>query len=361
MVYQSRKKFIKSIFYIVISWLNSSALAKIITTKLNISTESTEKLKIATTKRIVGMDSSFTPAYIKLFQTGELKKRGEKLWDMMQECKLCPRECGVNRLNGEEGFCQASSKLKIASFHAHYGEERSLVGRGGSGTVFFTNCSLRCVFCINYDISQEGAGDQKSFENLASMMLRLQDMGCHNINVVTPTHYSAYIILALNIASKGGLKLPLVYNTCGWEKVEILKLLDGIVDIYLPDIKYSDSEIASDYSSGADTYPELTKMALMEMNRQVGVAKPANDGLMYKGLMIRHLVMPNNVSGSKQIFQWIAEKLSKDTYVNIMSQYRPVYKAFEFQDIARRITSQEYNNAIEWAKKAGLTNLDIQN
>lgn len=360
MVYLSRKKFVKSIFYIVISWLNSSVLAKIINIKYKSSTASKDKLKTATTKRIGTMDTNFTPRYVTLLRTGELKKRGEKLWNIMNECKLCPRECGVNRLNGEEGFCEASSKLEIASFHPHHGEEVSLVGRGGSGTVFFSNCSLRCVFCINYDISQEGAGEEKSLEDLAKMMLKLQEIGCHNINVVTPTHYSAHIILALNIAAERGLTLPLVYNTCGWEKIEILKLLDGVVDIYLPDFKYSNPDMASEYSSGADTYPKITQTALMEMNRQVGVAKPASDGLMYKGLMIRHLVMPNNVSGSKQVFKWIADNLPKDTYVNIMSQYRPTYKAHSYREIARRITREEYNSAIEWAKKVGLSNLDIQ-
>ena len=192
------------------------------------------------------------------------------------------------------------------------------------------------------------------------MMLRLQEMGCHNINLVTPTHYSPHILLAVDNAAARGLRLPLVYNTCGWERLEILKLLDGIVDIYLPDFKYSDGKMAAKYSSGAETYPEITETALLEMHRQVGVAHPAPDGLMYRGLMIRHLVMPNGVSGTKRVVDWITQNLPKDTYLNLMSQYTPVFKASRYPEIARRITRSEYSEAIAWAKAAGLTNLDIQ-
>jgi putative pyruvate formate lyase activating enzyme len=302
----------------------------------------------------------FQPGYLNLSQSGELKRRGEQLWNMMESCSLCPRECGAERIKGERGFCQASSDLEIASYHPHFGEEDPLVGRGGSGTVFFTNCSLRCVFCINWEISQGGEGNLQTYEDLAEMMLHLQRIGCKNINVVTPTHYSAHIVLALDIAAKKGLRLPLVYNTCGWEKIEILKILDGIVDIYLPDFKYSDSKMADKYSSEADTYAEMTREALLEMNRQVGIAKPASDGIMYRGLMIRHLVMPNDVSGTKEVVDWISENLPKNTYLNIMSQYRPIYKAFDYPEISRQLTSDEYRNAVRWAKEAGLTNLDIQ-
>jgi putative pyruvate formate lyase activating enzyme len=304
--------------------------------------------------------NSFEPGYLALHRSGELKKRGQHLWDLMHECKLCPRECGANRLSGQRGFCQASDKLEIASHHPHFGEEKPLVGENGSGTIFFSNCSLQCVFCINWDVSQGDQGSIRSIDELANMMLHLQNIGCHNINVVTPTHYSAHILLALDKAAKAGLRQPLVYNTCGWERPEILKMLDGIVDIYLPDFKYADSSMASKYSSDAETYPELTKKTLLEMHRQVGVAKPAKDRLMYRGLMIRHLVMPNNVSGTCQIVEWIASHLPKDTYVNIMSQYRPVYKAFDYPDISRSITRKEYEQAVDCAQKAGLTNLDIQ-
>jgi putative pyruvate formate lyase activating enzyme len=191
-------------------------------------------------------------------------------------------------------------------------------------------------------------------------MLHLQRMGCHNINIVTPTHYSPHIVLALDLAAAQGLRLPLVYNTCGWERPEILRELDGIVDIYLPDFKYADGAMASKYSSGADTYPEITKEALLEMHRQVGVAKPAEDGLMYRGLMIRHLVMPNRVSGTRAVIDWIAANLPKDTYVNIMSQYRPMYRARDYPKIARSLKRREYTEVVDYAKQAGLTNLDIQ-
>ena len=293
-------------------------------------------------------------------QTQELKKRGEALWNVMKSCELCPRKCGTNRLDGEEGFCQASSQLEISSYHPHFGEEDSLVGTGGSGTIFFTNCGLRCVFCINWEISQGGMGKSSTIEDMAQMMLELQEMGCHNINLVTPTHYSPHIVLAVNMAAGKGLRLPLVYNTCGWERLEIVKKLDGIVDIYLPDFKYSSGKMAAKYSSDSETYPEITKAALLEMHRQVGVAKPASDGLMYRGLMIRHLVMPNRVGGTKEVIEWIAENLPKDTYFNIMSQYRPMYKAFEYSEISRGITWKEYAEAMRWAKEAGLTKLDIQ-
>jgi len=308
----------------------------------------------------VKIDPAFEPPYRRLHKTGELARRGRRLWARMAECDLCPRKCGAARLDGEEGFCQASSDLEISSYHPHFGEERSLVGQGGSGTVFFTNCGLRCVFCINWQISQGGQGRSQSIEDLADMMLDLQGMGCHNINVVTPTHYAAHIVLALDLAAGRGLRLPLVYNTCGWERLDVLEMLEGVVDIYLPDFKYSDGGMADRYSSGADTCPEVTRAALLEMHRQVGVARPAPDGLMYGGLMVRHLVMPNDVGGTKGVIDWIAANLPKDTYFNIMSQYRPMYKASEYPEISRPITREEYSDALRWASEAGLTNLDIQ-
>lgn len=305
-------------------------------------------------------DEDFEPGYLKLHRSGELRRRGNQLWDGMKSCELCPRMCRVNKLAGQRGFCNANSELEISAYHPHYGEEKPLVGKGGSGTIFMTNCSLRCVFCINWEISQGGEGSPRSIDEFASMMLSLQKLGCPNINIVTPTHYSPHVILALDKAASKGLKIPLVYNTCGWERIEILKMLDGIVDIYLPDFKYSDNEMAAKYSSGADTYPEVTKKALLEMNRQVGIARPANNGLMYRGLMIRHLVMPNNVSGTREVIKWIAENLPKNTYLNLMSQYTPRYKASEYPEISRRITREEYSDAVDYAKSAGLTNLEIQ-
>ncbi len=300
------------------------------------------------------------PRYVQLQRKGELGARGRQLWDRMRTCNLCPRECGARRLDGEKGFCGASSQLRVSSHHAHFGEERPLVGRGGSGTIFFTHCSLRCVFCINWQVSQGGEGGAETTDSLAGMMLALQRQGCHNINIVTPTHYSPHLLLGLDRAAARGLRVPLVYNTSGFERLDVLELLDEVVDIYLPDFKYADGRMAAIYSAGAETYPEVTKRALLEMHRQAGVAKPAADGLMYRGLMIRHLVMPSGVSGSPRVFEWIAANLPKDTYVNVMSQYRPMFHAGQFPAIARRVTRQEYAEAVEAARRAGLTSLDIQ-
>ena len=312
--------------------------------------------KTSTTKEL-----NFEPAYLAHHRTGELKKRADTLWNIMEECRLCPRECGINRLNGESGFCRApGAKLVVSSFNPHFGEERPLVGQGGSGTIFLTHCNLRCVFCQNWEISHLGRGNYSSVYELASMMLKLQKIGCHNINLVTPTHYSAAIVKALDIAAAKGLHLPVVYNTSGYERLEILKLLDGIVDIYLPDFKYWDKAMAAKYSAGAEHYPELTRAAVWEMHRQVGIAKPASNGIIQRGLMIRHLVMPNDTSGSEKLMEWIAESLPKDTYVNIMAQYRPVYKAYDYPEISRRISTKEYEKVVNRAMEIGLTNLDVK-
>ncbi|MCX7838833.1 MAG: radical SAM protein [Anaerolineae bacterium] len=306
-------------------------------------------------------DVGFEPGYVKLARTGELSKRAEKLWAIMESCQLCPRQCRVNRLKGMSGFCHSpGATLVVASFGPHFGEERPLVGFGGSGTIFFTHCNLRCVFCQNWYISQLGVGEETEIAELAQMMLELQKIGCHNLNIVTPTHYSAHLVKALEIAVEMGVRLPIVYNTSGWERREILEILDGIVDIYLPDFKYWDSAMAAKYSSGAASYPEMTQAAILEMNRQVGVAKPAQGGILQRGLIIRHLVMPNNVAGSEQIMEWIATYLPKDTYVNIMMQYNPLFKALEYPEIARRITKEEYERVVRRAQELGLTNLDIQ-
>lgn len=302
----------------------------------------------------------YMPSYMLLHETGELKRRGERLWQMMESCALCPRKCGARRLDGKHGFCGANAQLEVSAYHPHFGEERPLVGMGGSGTIFLTHCGLRCVFCCNWEISQGGAGKVCSIREMASMMIDLQRQGCVNINFVTPTQFSPHILLAIDEAAKMGLRLPVVYNTCGWERIEILKLLDGVVDIYLPDMKYAEGEMAARYSAGARTYPEETKEAVLEMHRQVGVAKVETDGLIYRGLMIRHLVMPNNVSGSTKVLDWIAHHLPRDTYVNIMSQYMPLYRAKEFPEIARPITREEYFAVVNYAKQLGFTNLDIQ-
>jgi putative pyruvate formate lyase activating enzyme len=306
-------------------------------------------------------DSSFEPAYLKLHESGELKERAEQLWSVMKSCALCPRMCGVNRQKGARGICRApGTRLVIGGSHPHFGEERPLVGRFGSGTIFLSHCNLRCAFCQNYQVALLGRGETTSINELAGMMLRLQRAGCHNINLVTPTHYSAHILKAIDRAAGRGLRLPIVYNTSGWERLEILQLLDGVVDIYLPDFKYWDGDLSAKYSSGAGSYPDMTGKAILEMHRQVGVAKPAENGLMQRGVMIRHLVMPNNTGGSEKVMEWIAANLPEDTYVNIMQQYNPVYKAYDHPELSRRITKDEYRKVVERAKALGLTNLDIQ-
>jgi len=302
---------------------------------------------------------AYRPNYIGLHRSGELRKRGEALWEFQKECRLCPRECEVNRLEGETGFCNATSRLRVASFDAHYGEERPLVGVGGSGTIFLSQCNLGCIFCQNWDISHKGAGTDVEIANLAGMMLRLQEEGCENINVVTPTHYAPHVVLALDMAAGEGLRLPLVYNTCGWEQAEILSMLDGIVDIYLADFKYMDADKAGQYSSDATSYPEITREALMEMNRQVGVANPERNGVVYRGLMIRHLVMPGDVGGSTDAMRWIAANLPLDTYVNIMIQYRPAYRAHLFPEIDTYVSREAYQEVVQEARKCGLRNLDV--
>jgi len=304
-------------------------------------------------------ESRFEPAYLALHKSGELKRRADILWARMARCDLCPRECGVNRLEGERGHCRANADLVVSSHHPHFGEEPELVGRGGSGTIFFCGCTSRCVFCINWQISQTSDCPVVSINDLANMMLELQGSGCANINVVTPTHFSAHILRALDIAAERGLRLPLVYNTCGWESLEVLKLLDGAVDIYLPDHKWGDPAAGLKYS-GLRDYPKITQQALLEMYRQVGTAKPDSGGLVSRGLMIRHLVMPNRVAGTRDVLKWIGENLPKDTYLNLMSQYRPTYKAHEYPEINRRLTRDEYAEAVQWAKEFGLTNVKTQ-
>ena len=300
------------------------------------------------------------PAYEKLEREGKLAQKIKQAYDLIDSCQLCPRRCGVNRRKGEKGFCQAPIKSVIFDAHPHFGEEISLVGENGSGTIFFSNCNLRCIFCQNWPISHEGKGREVEDEELADMMVKLQKIGCHNINLVTPTHVMPNILNATRIAFKNGLQLPLVYNTSGYERLEILKILDGIVDIYLPDMKYMDADKAAKYSAGASDYPEVTKRAIIEMNRQVGELKMDKKGIALRGLMIRHLVMPNHVAGTEKFINWVAQTLPKSTYVNIMAQYRVEYKAFEYPEISRGITVQEFLEAMDWAKKYGLTNLDPQ-
>jgi putative pyruvate formate lyase activating enzyme len=300
------------------------------------------------------------PAYEKLEMEGKLAQRIKQAYAIFENCQLCPRKCGVNRQKGEKGFCRAPVKPVIFSYHPHFGEEISLVGEKGSGTIFFSNCNLRCVFCQNWPIAHEGRGKEVQDEDLADMMLQLQKIGCHNINLVTPTHVMPNILNATRIALKKGLHLPLFYNTSGYERMEVLKILDGVVDIYKPDMKYMDPDKAKKYSAGASDYPEVTKKAVLEMHRQVGVHKMDKQGIAIRGLMIRHLVMPNRVAGTEKFVKWVAETLPKNTYINIMAQYRVEYKAYDYPEIARGISAQEFLEAMDSAEKHGLTNLDPQ-
>ncbi len=276
----------------------------------------------------------------------------KKFHELLAPCKVCPRECGVDRLSGELGNCNAGADVEVSSYHQHFGEEPPLVGRHGSGTIFLTHCNLHCVFCQNYEISQLGMGRKTTIEDLAEMMLRLQALGCHNINFVTPTPWVPQIVAALAVAQERGLDLPIVYNCGGYESVRTLRMLEGIVDIYMPDIKYADNVLAGKYSAVGD-YWDVVRPALVEMHRQVGDLSVQN-GIAQKGLLIRHLVLPNNKAGSRECFEFIREKLSVGTVVNVMAQYYPTHKAGQHVDINRRITTQEYREAIEALNKFGL-------
>jgi putative pyruvate formate lyase activating enzyme len=305
-------------------------------------------------------EEEWKPAYQKLEEEGKLVQKIEQAYAIFEHCHLCPRKCGVNRKKGEKGFCRAPLRPVIFSAHPHFGEEKSIVGDHGSGTIFFSNCNLRCVFCQNWPIAHEGRGKEVQDEDLADMMIYLQKIGCHNINLVTPTHVMPNILNATRIAFYKGLRVPLFYNTSGYERLEILKILDGIIDIYKPDMKYMDADKAAKYSSGTSDYPEVAKSAIKEMHRQVGQLQINHRGIALRGLLIRHLVMPNRVAGTEKFVKWVAENLSKSTYVNIMAQYHVEYKAFDYPEISRGITVEEFLEAMEWAEKYGLTNLDPQ-
>ncbi len=305
-----------------------------------------------------GKRSEWSPAYEISAQKNQLEDRVKQAYSIFEACRLCPRECGVNRLKGETGFCRSTARSVVYSAHPHFGEEISLVGSGGSGTIFFSNCNLRCVFCQNWPIAHEGRGKEISDEDLAGVMLFVQKTGCHNVNLVTPTHCMPNILNATRIAYKEGLRIPLVYNTSGYESAEILKLLNGIVDIYLPDMKFMDADQADIYMAGADDYPAVGKKAIVEMHRQVGLHQVDENGIALRGLMIRHLVMPNGVAGTEKFIRWMEANLQKSTYVNIMHQYHVDYQAYNYPKIRRSITAGEYIEAINWAEQYGLSNLD---
>jgi len=296
------------------------------------------------------------PAYLVL-SSDELKYRADRADAFLNACALCPRACGVNRKNGGSGFCGIGAAASVASWGPHFGEERPLVGRFGSGTIFFSGCNLGCIFCQNWTISHGREGTILTDDRLARIMLELQTAGCHNINLVTPTHQIPAILRALVHAVEKGVILPIVYNCGGYESLETLRLLDGIVDIYLPDLKFMDGAHAKRYAEASD-YPDVARAALLEMHRQVGDLVLDSSGIARHGLLVRHLVMPDDIAGSSEALRFIAGELSPDTYVNIMDQYHPCYRASEFSELNRRITPGEYRNALHLAKSAGLRRID---
>jgi putative pyruvate formate lyase activating enzyme len=296
------------------------------------------------------------PAYLALHRSGELAERALAARRLLEACRLCPRECGARRLAGEPGACGVADAAVVSSAGPHFGEERPLVGTGGSGTIFFAGCSLRCVFCQNHDISQGGAGQAATADELASIMLALQRLGCHNINLVTSTHVVPQWLAALDLSAARGLAIPVVYNCGGYESVETLRLLDGVVDVYMPDIKYADAAIGR-RCSGVDGYPEVAMAAVAEMHRQVGDLALDARGIARRGLLVRHLVLPDGMAGSAAVMAFLAG-LSRQTYVNVMDQYRPCHLAFDSPGLARRVTRQEVAEAVAVARAAGLSRLD---
>lgn len=292
------------------------------------------------------------PVYLSLLEKDDLSFKVEKLLKGLECCRICPRGCRVNRLKNEIGECGIGRSALIASFGPHYGEEPPLVGRHGSGTVFFAGCNLHCVFCQNYEISQFKVGKSAGASELADIFLRIQDMGCHNLNLVSPTHVVPQIMEALLIAVQKGFRLPIVYNTGGYDSILTLKLIDRVVDIYMPDIKYSDSEKALKYSD-AKGYWEVVRKAVKEMHRQVDDLILEN-GIAKRGLLIRHLVLPSNLAGSEKVLMFIKEQISENSYVNIMDQYWPTHQAHRYPELSRRITGEEYRKVVEFARKIGL-------
>ena len=297
------------------------------------------------------------PAYLKLFREGGLSERINEAMALMKACSLCPRECGVNRLEGELGTCKTGRRAIVSSYNAHFGEESPLVGRYGSGTIFMGGCNLLCSFCQNYEISHLKEGVEVEPEQTAAMMIHLAERGCHNINFVTPTHVVPQLLESLAQAVEHGLHIPLVYNSSGYDKKETLEILDGIVDIYMPDFKFWDGRWAERYCEAPD-YPVRAREALNEMHRQVGDLVIDDQGVAVRGLLVRHLVMPGDIAGTEKVLEFIADEISPHTYVNVMDQYRPCGDAHRDEYINRRLSSQEFRQAMEAARRAGLTRLD---
>ena len=297
------------------------------------------------------------PAYLQTHRSGLLRRKAGQALEHLSACTLCPRRCGVNRLLGETGVCKTGRLASVSSFNAHFGEEAPLVGERGSGTLFFAHCNLLCLFCQNFEISHQGIGREVTGERLAGIMLGLQRQGCHNINFVTPSHVVPQILAALEIAAARGLTVPLVFNSGGYDLPETLALLDGVIDIYMPDFKFWDPEIARTTCEAPD-YPEAARQALVEMHRQVGDLEIGEGGIARRGLLVRHLVMPAGMAGTREVMRFIARRISPRTYVNVMSQYRPCGRAQEVAGLETALSPAEYRRAVEEAAEEGITRLD---
>lgn len=300
---------------------------------------------------------AYQAAYRRLADSGKLAQRIQILRDELKSCEICPRRCRVNRVEGELGSCRVGRRAVVSSASPHFGEEDPLRGWRGSGTIFFAGCNLHCKYCQNASISQRAAGDPVEPAELAEIMLSLQRRGCHNINLVSPTHVTAQILEAVQHAAEGGLEIPLVYNSGGYDKLSTLELLDGVVDIYMPDMKYADEEIARRFSAVED-YPRINQQAVVEMHRQVGDLQLSPEGIARRGLLVRHLLLPEDAAGTEQILKFIAEEVSRDTYLNLMDQYRPAYRADLFPVLRKRISRAEFSAAVEKAREFGLRRLD---
>ena len=297
------------------------------------------------------------PAYSRLLEHGELKERAAMAYEHLNHCDLCGHECGVDRLAGIRGVCQTLERARISSYGPHHGEEDPLRGWRGSGTIFFSRCNLHCQYCQNHDISQSDQGEEVEPEELAAIMLELQRYGCHNINLVSPSHVIAPILGAIVFAAQAGLNIPIVYNTGGYDSITALKLLEGVIDIYMPDMKYAFPRTGLHYSK-IRNYPQINQAAVKEMFKQVGDLKINQEGIAMRGLLVRHLVLPYNLAGSEQIVKFLADEISPNTYVNLMDQYRPAFKAKQYPKLKREITSTEYKHAVHLANEAGLQRFD---
>ena len=303
------------------------------------------------------MTETFQPAYLNLLESGELKQRVSRAYARLSNCDICAHACHIDRRAGELGNCQTGVRARVSSHGPHMGEENPLRGTRGSGTIFMTRCNLRCQYCQNHDISQTDSGNEIEPEELATIMLDLQKRGCHNINFVSPSHVVPQIMAGVLIAALAGLRIPLVYNTGGYDSLSTLKLLDGIIDIYMPDMKYADPELAERYSKIKD-YPQINQAAVKEMHHQVGDLQLDQKGIATRGLLVRHLILPDNLAGTYWILKFLAEEISKDTYLNLMDQYRPAYLAYHYPELTRRITLAEFDAAIKMAHEVGLNRLD---